>query len=909
MIKRLFLFSALICLTFSLIAGGTHSLMITEMMAVNGNTLQDEDGDYPDWIEIHNPSSEAVNLSGWSLTDDWSEPGKWIFPATIIDAGAYIVVFASDKNRKNTPGTLHTNFKLSGSGEYLALNEPGGQVAFDYEEMFPAQQKDVSYGWLNGMNVFFTSPTPGQANSASDQALDPVFSKTRGFYSAPFKVELSAAQSGVAIYFTTDGSIPTAATASLYSQPIDITTTSVVSAIAVSENDTSSVVTHSYLFAADIALQAAQHEGYPNEWSRYVYQDRRAPADYEMDPEVVTNPSYSELIDDALMAVPSLCLISNSSNFFSHEANHEQGGIYIFTGKSGDGSMGIDWERPASVEYIDPSTGQNFQLNCALKLHGGNSRVPDNSQKHSFRITFRESHGPSKLNFNLFDDTRKPTNEFNALVLRAGYNYSWTKNSKAQNVKADFLRDPFSKNTQLDMGHHSAHNRFVHLYINGLYWGLYNLSEKINDDFMASYMNGDEDDWDVVKDHNGTVDGSRNDWNTLLSLSSNTLSSNSAYMKLLGKNPDGTDNPAYPKYVDAKNLIDYILLNFYIGNKDWDGNNWLAARNKVNTKNGFRMFVWDAETSMINPQENIVKMNDGEPTRLFNNLLTNDNFRVLLADRIHKHFFNGGALTPEATSERYSELINEIDFAIIAESARWGDYRRDVHNIGDGAELYTRNDHWLPEVENQLNSYYPARTQTVFKQLKNAGFYPSLNAPLFSHYEAKVESPLEFTMENPNASGELYYTTDDSDPRNTDGGLSASALPYHGPITIGAKGTIRARVKSGTTWSAISKAEFRSDLNGDFVTSDDELQLVSASCYPNPVSERATISYYLPNNSMVNAAIYSLDGRLVKQLYKGNQQSGNQHLYWNPETQKNGVYFYNIMVDGRRFSGKIVLAR
>ncbi|MFA9390226.1 MAG: FN3 associated domain-containing protein [Prolixibacteraceae bacterium] len=907
-LKAAMAFAVLLCTTELLFAEGSHHLVISEIMAINENTLQDSDGDYSDWIEIYNPGQQAVDLLGWSLSDDPDKPAKWYFPSVKLNAGAYLLVFASNKDRIAASSELHTNFKLSGSGEYLGLYASDRSLAFNYGEFFPAQNKDVSYGLLNDINVYFEVPTPGQANSTAGEVLAPNFSFERGFYHEPFEVALSSAQDNIRFYYTTNGTAPTIKEGTLYTTPIAITTTTPLSVIAVNSKDsTSKVVTHSYLFTEDIRNQSNQPEGYPEVWSTSMYSKSRLPADYEMDPAITKDEAYKDLMEATLMAIPSICIITNKDHIFSLVSNDDTGGIYIYTGKSGDGSMGLNWERPTSIEFIDPQTGKNFQTNCGVKLHGGNSRVPDNSQKHSFRLIFRNEYGASKLHFDIFDDQRNPSNEFNTLVLRAGYNYSWTKNSKAQNVKADFIRDPFTKNSQLDMGQPSAHNRFVHLYINNLYWGVYNLSEKITDDFMSNYMNGNEDEWDVVNDHSGTVDGTRNIWNTMVSKSASNMASNEAYQKFQGNNPDGSPNVSYINYLDVKNFIDYMLLNFYIGNKDWDGNNWLAARNKVTTKHGFRMFVWDAETSMINLNENIVSMDDGEPTKIFNRLKENENFRLLVADRIHKHFFNGGALSPEATAERYRALANEIDLAIIGESARWGDYRRDVDNIGDGAQLYTRNDHWLPEVENQLANYLPKRTDIVFKQLKAIGLYPSVNAPLFSQYSGKITEDLDFSMENPNTTGDIYYTSDDSDPRNTNDEISATAQLYTGNLTISGKISIKARVKTSTKWSALSEASFKGDDNGQVSSPYVELAQISANCSPNPVNTHTTISYYLPQKGATNVAIYSVDGQLLEMLYSGEQSEGTHHVQWTPKGLTNGVYFTRIEFKGYQKTEKLLL--
>src|SRR5581483_9228845 len=111
-------------LTFSAAA----QVRITEFMASNSSTLADEDGDFSDWIEIQNTSASAVNLQNWSLTDSLGNLNKWVFPATNIPPNSFMIVFASGKNRAVAGRELHTNFKLSSDGEYLALVKPDSSI-------------------------------------------------------------------------------------------------------------------------------------------------------------------------------------------------------------------------------------------------------------------------------------------------------------------------------------------------------------------------------------------------------------------------------------------------------------------------------------------------------------------------------------------------------------------------------------------------------------------------------------------------------------------------------------------------------------------------------------------------------------------------------------------------------------
>ena len=126
----------------------SQPIVISEFMAKNDLTLEDEDGDSPDWIELCNIATSVIDLDGWSLTDDQDELDKWIFPPLLLEPGQSLIVFASNKDRTDPSQPLHTNFKLSTDGEYLGLIDPFGTIIHDYAPSFPVQQEDLSYGLI-----------------------------------------------------------------------------------------------------------------------------------------------------------------------------------------------------------------------------------------------------------------------------------------------------------------------------------------------------------------------------------------------------------------------------------------------------------------------------------------------------------------------------------------------------------------------------------------------------------------------------------------------------------------------------------------------------------------------------------------------------------------------------------------
>ena len=211
------------------------SLLVTEFMASNSTVLRNRFREFSDWIEIHNPTDEAVSVNGWRLTDDADDLEKWQLPEVSIPADGYLVVFASGEDQVDPESELHTNFKLSSEGEYLGLVRPDGTISHEYKPAYPAQSTDVSYGLRfndEGAQVgvvgFFPNATPGEANGAdglSAPAPDVEFSVQRGFFEEPFELTLSTDNLGASIRYTTDGTAPTAEHGDLYDQAITIDTT------------------------------------------------------------------------------------------------------------------------------------------------------------------------------------------------------------------------------------------------------------------------------------------------------------------------------------------------------------------------------------------------------------------------------------------------------------------------------------------------------------------------------------------------------------------------------------------------------------------------------------------------------------------------------------------------------------
>ena len=208
---------------------------------------------------------------------------------------------------------------------------------------------------------------------------------------------------------------------------------------------------------------------------------------YGVEPKVVDDPRYRDRLVDALSALPILSVSLPRQDLFD-----ERRGIYVNSTQRGP-----TWERRCSVEWIDPS-GPGFQIDGGIRIQGNYNRRPEKTPKHSFRLLFKKEYGRAKLHYRVFPDSA--AQKFDTLVLRADYNNSWTHWESRSQERGQRTRDAWMKDSQRAMGWLSGHNRYVHLFLDGLYWGIYDAAERPDGNFAASYWGGDRQDYDVINE-------------------------------------------------------------------------------------------------------------------------------------------------------------------------------------------------------------------------------------------------------------------------------------------------------------------------------------------------------------------------------------------------------------------------
>ncbi len=460
-----------------------------------------------DWIELYNGTGAAVDLSGWGLSDNAGRPRKWQFPAgTIIQPGAYLGVFA---NGLNTSGEsrIQTNYSLSADGGYsVVLSEPGGRIV---DRLFvPMQYEDISFGRVNGGSElrYFTSVTPGGENQGPSyygRAPRPVYSVEGGLFSSgdTLSVALSV-PSGCRVYYTLDYTDPTESSTP-YSGPISVAQNTILRTRVYGEGYLESFMdTQSYLFDVNNGNGTA-----------YV-----------------------------------VSLVSDPYNLTSDEAGIMVKGpnarpSYPYGSMNNGANFWMDWEREAHVEVFNPDGSTMISQECGIKLHGQYSRA---EKQKAFKVIARSKYGSNRFEAAIF--SHRPYTEYQSFLLRSSSEDGYKTRFR------DALLQRLAEGTSVDY----QETEIGVLYIDGQYWGHYNLRERICKSNICQFegWEGDEDDIDLVKANTNVMQGSNETMVQLLDyVKSHNMNTDEAYRVL--------DNA-----IDIQNYIEYMAVEMYTGNTD-----------------------------------------------------------------------------------------------------------------------------------------------------------------------------------------------------------------------------------------------------------------------------------------------------------------------------------------------------
>lgn len=676
-------------------------LVINEFMASNSSDsgISDPQGDFDDWFEIYNFGDTAIDISGMYLTDDFSEPTKWQIPqTTIVDANGFVVFWADEDTGD---GPLHADFKLSASGEEIALFLDANTMIDGI--IFGDQVTDISYGRYPDANDdlrFFSTPTPlADNNGAYIDSIEKVeFSHERGFYESSFNVTMATETDGAQIYYTTDGNEP------IQNEVPSRSSTEYTGAVTVS----------STTFIRAAAIKTG--------W---------------MPPRTTTH-TFIFNASNELKSLPVISIVGDEY----HSLFERYGIMGIGPGYNNALQHGIEYEKPVSVELINSADNSGFQEDCGIRVQGSDyhrerylgDQYNDwagsyNYNKFSFRFYFRSMWGDNRLEYPLFPYS--DIDRWRCIVIRGGHN----------DAHNPFIKDELTRRLHRDMGAIDGTGTNVNLLLNGMHKVYYNPCERVEKETLQEWYNSNEE-WDVIT-QSGVRDGDSVAFYSMQDyIRYNDMSNQTNYEHA------GT-------LVDIQSFIDYLILLLYSGNRDWPNNNWTAAAERSD-QGIFKLYVWDTELAWDSTSLNSVGFNtfpswasgggqglNGENTFLayiYRGLKANPEFRQLFADCVHKHFNNGGALTNNHLTMRFNELRDEMSEVI------------------PYMDTYIANT-WIPQRRAIVINAF--ETENLFGPIDA----PVFNVNSSYQHGGYISSSDIITITDPNSSETIYYTLDGSDPR------------------------------------------------------------------------------------------------------------------------------------------------
>lgn len=770
----------------------------------------------PDWVELRNTGAAPVSLAGWRLSDDPAAPNKWTFPASAsIPAGGYLVVLCDDLNitEPGPGGYHHTNFKLGGEGENVVLSDAAGTVVDSVS--FGAQNAFSSYGRDGaGQLVFLAEPSPGAANGGTmaSARVEPVqFSVAPGFYPAGQMVTLSSATPDSTIRYTLDGTEPTE-TVGTAASSVTISASRALRARAFKAGLLPSfTTTGTFLINEPAARQSVPAVCLVGDEQRSLYRPYGAMAigGGSWSNFVAPAPTGNNGVWTQTGATPGTAVDLMAYNNPIHRGKFTER-VTNLEVLHADGSPGPNASfglRISGSPHARPRyrlTNQNRSPGASPAPNDGAWSTTDFTQKPSFNFFFRGDYSDD-LEWPLFDGS--PISTYHSLRMRAGKN----------DVSNPFIEDEYMRRLFTSTGQVGSRGMINTVYVNGVYKGYYNLCEHLREQFFQRQYQSDAT-WDVIQVTTVASGDGLAFQEMITYLRNNPQSSPAAFNGMKQR-------------LDMVNFIDYLLTNIVGVTGDWPHNNFVCSRER-SSAGLHRYHLWDAEgafgdfsgnvrTNMFvaGTTGSIVTTNPqgvgmGEGIRILYTLLRESpEFKMLFADRIQKHFFNGGCFTEARMLADWNAM--KADFApLIAPSNITDRVTPWFNGVGNATRYTTGGATNTPSRRNVLfHGYTDDTAGGVFVQphLVAEGLWPATLAPVMSHPGGQIATPpLSFSITNPNGDGTIYYTLDGSDPRAEGGTVQGTA--YTSAIAINYSLTVKARVLSGGgEWSPLSEAAFTVD--------------------------------------------------------------------------------------------------
>ncbi len=651
--KSFFLF----CFFFLQFSFLKAAVFINELMPKNLSSVINEDFNFEGWAELYNSGTQSVDISNYYFSDDLGNLLKWqIKTDGLLEPGQFVVIYFDELDKEN-----HASFKLKTENGVLYLSDK--QENRIDRLSYIISKRNISYGRMTDGGsklVFFFNATPGKSNngeaSTLEQASIPVFSLPAGFYTTTQQVTIQSATAGAKIYYTTDGSEPQPDVSKLYTAPIPVSKTMPLRAIAVVEG----------------AL-----------------------------PSEIETASY--FINPGNIKLPVISLVTDSVMLYSKEIGMLVAGINgsavpgYCSGPDSKANYWNDWDRPCNFELFDEARQRQLNQEVKISNYGNCSRT---KYVKSIKINATKAHGGedgNKLNYAIFKE--KPNLKWKSIVLR----------NSGNDFGHSFLRDAFMQTIisgQMDIDHQAYQPSVV--FVNGKYYGMLNIRERTNKDFVYSNYGLDEQEFDLVESAWG---GGSTDYEELIGLSYHSdMNTSYVYDRIKSQ-------------IDIDEFLNYFIAEIYYANTDWPGGNTKAWKRKVNGKWRWILYDTDFGFSLYGSNYSTNTLTKAAEHPLFAGFLKNDKIKEQF---VTKFIIN---LATTFDTDRVITLLNEMANYIKSDALSYESYlNKDKWRMEVGS--------WTDDIET-MRTFARQRPENIYKHLKS---YFNLGSITPLHIHSDIEN-------------------------------------------------------------------------------------------------------------------------------------------------------------------------
>ncbi len=599
-----FRFTIVITIAFVLLVSTLkgQNIVISEVLASNHSTNIDPDFyEFSDWLELFNPSESDVNIGGYYLTDDPNSKYKYRIAAnTIMQGRSALILWADSLN--TVLDEIHTTFKLRREGGAIYLRNGYG-ILID-SLIYTSQKPDMSYG-ISGDDktqlLYFGTPSPRVINPTTGSLTNnrisaPEFSINGGVYNHALSISMFSATPGAVIRYTTDGTIPSPASP-VYSSSIYLDKTSVIRAVTFStDKPHSKCVTNTYLINENISLPIVS---------------------ISMDPNHFWNDTIGFYVE-------------GTNGLTGWESGY---------GPSPKSNFNRNWRRPMHIEFYDENQQEGFSKDGEVKVYGGWSR---GAVVKSLAI-----YPEDPLNYRLFKE--KPFVAYESFIIRnAGNEWARTK-----------LRDAILQSlaiNQVDVDLQA--NRPAVLFINGEFWGVYNIREKINEDYVKTNHGYDQDNLDFLEAYRIVKSGDMVHYNAMMDFMNNSDMSDDVNYEYL------------KTQMDVYECMNYFMTGIYSGHGDWiyNGNNNLRLWRPRTADGIWRWLLYDTDGAFYSSNARGIVDAVGRSTHLAK-LLENQDARTYFINTFTTLLNN--AFAPQRAIHHIDSLKSLIESNMSRHIAKW----------------------------------------------------------------------------------------------------------------------------------------------------------------------------------------------------------------------------------------------